>query len=63
LTEQRRRQSSKTDIPNIPFMGGPDQEIGRAFMFAVYEVAKSNCDCASCQFVRLLIEQMKGGRR
>jgi len=62
MTERKRKP---TTGPNISFPAltmGKDQEIGQAFMVAVYETAKSDCQCASCQFLRLLIDQMRGRR-
>jgi len=62
VTERKRKPTAGPNISFPAMTMGKDQEIGQAFMVAVYEAAKMDCQCASCQFIRLLIDQMKARR-
>jgi len=59
----RRKQETpiRTPInPPITLPGVQDQDFGQAFIRAVYEAAREQCQCASCQFMRILVSRQLG---
>jgi len=57
---ERRKKALNDPAPaavSLPSPAAPDAETGSLFLRAVYEVARNQCNCAACKFVKHIVER------